>query len=130
VADDDLTIVILRNVQSSLGEVEHSLGEVERSLGELRGEVGELRGEVGELRGEVRDLGHRVDRVEVGIEGAEKRLTYRMDRLEQTTIKIADQLGIETRSSRQRLIRHEGELAELDSRVSDLEAIVKPKPSS
>jgi hypothetical protein len=56
-------------------------------------------------------------------------LSERLTNIEEIAIKTANSLGIEAQSSRHRVMRHEGDIAELEVRVSALETIVKGKPT-
>ncbi len=103
-ADSDLTIVILRNIQAEMASFRESFASMQESFALMHQKFDVM----------THQLAH---------------LDNRLTSVEEIAIKTANSLGIEAWSSRHRAIRHEGELAELKVRVSALETIVKGKPA-
>jgi len=103
-ADSDLTIVILRNIQSELVSLNERMDGFSVRLD---------------------SHGERIDSVAHQLVNVDNRLAN----VEDIVVKTATSLGIDAQSSRRRSMRNEGEIAELKVRVSALETIVKGKPT-
>jgi predicted nucleic acid-binding Zn-ribbon protein len=114
-ADSDLTIVILRNIQAEIASFRENFVAIQDNFSSIQDNFAVLHQRIDSFRDQVMHQFSHIDN--------------RLTNVEEITIKTATSLGIETQSSRHRAIRNEGEIAELKVRVSALETIVKGKPT-
>lgn len=121
-ADSDLTIVILRNIQAELASHRESFVALNERLDGTNQRIDALNERFGERFNSLDQ------RFEVAMQQF-AHLDRRITNVEDIAIKTATAVGVEAQSSRHRTIRSEGEIAELKVRVAALETIVKGKPT-
>lgn len=102
--ESDLTIVILRNIQAELGLIHERMDSHADHFAAIQ---------------------QRFDTVGHQFSHLDKRITN----VEEILVRTATSLGVDAQGSRQRVIRSEGEIAELKVRVTALETLLKTKPT-
>lgn len=141
-ADSDLTIVILRNIQAELVAINERLDASNKLHESHREHFIAINHRLDSMDARFDAMDVRFDRADQRLMKFEQRTEARLSNLEQLFVKtesrllnlesisigIASSLGVETQSTRHRAMRQEGEIAELKVRVEALEAIVK-KPT-
>jgi chromosome segregation ATPase len=117
-ADSDLTIVILRNIQTELASHRESFAAINDRFDMMDGRFDSINERFG-------TIDQRFDSVMQQFAHLDRRITN----VEDLAIKTATAVGVDAQSSRHRAIRSDGEIAELKVRVAALETIVKGKPT-